>query len=203
MRMGPRMRGFIIAIGVLCLFNGCVCGWDASNSGGSCGPTDAGGGGGCNFDGGVFDQPDTGTIPGDDGGLDATVDAGQFGICNGMPCAAGCSCDIVVDEDGGGSVACECAGEVDGGDAGDAGPSDGSADAMASDATSALDASDGASSPEAEAGDSGEVGDAGSNTDASIDATAEAGETSIPCGFITCGAGCACVNVSASQCECP
>jgi hypothetical protein len=197
------MRGYIIAICVLCLFNGCVCDCGPQSSGGSCGPTDAGSSG-CNFDGGlVYNQPDVSTYTGDDGGPDATDDAeaGQFGICNGLLCPAGCSCDIV-DDDAGGGVACECAGGADGGDAGDGGQSDATADAIAPDAASALDASDGATSTEAGAGDSGGNGDAGGNADASLDATTEAGEA-IPCGVITCGAGCACVSVAASQCECP
>ncbi len=178
----------------------CDCG--PQSSGGSCVPTDAGSSG-CNIDGGlVANQPDVSTYTGDDGGPDATEDseagdATVFGICNGVLCPAGCSCDLV-DDDAGGGVACECAGEAgagDGGDAGDGGPGDAATDALAPDAASALDASDGATGLDAS------VGDAGGHTDA-LDATTDAGEA-IPCGVITCGMGCACISVAASQCECP
>jgi hypothetical protein len=193
-------RGFIIAICVMCLFNGCVCNCGPSSAG-SCEPTDAGNAG-CNFDAGLTPidsgTPDS-TLPGEDGGPDATdeAEAGEFGTCNGMLCPAGCSCDIV-DEDAGGGVACECPGAGDGGDAGDGGQADASLDAAAPDATAALDASDGATSADGSAS----VGDAGGHGDASPDATTDASEPSA-CGVITCGAGCACASPAASQCVCP
>jgi hypothetical protein len=183
-------RGFIIAICVMCLFNGCIC-QCGPQSGGGCVQNDAGSS--CNFDAGLTPidsgTPDS-TLPGEDGGPDATeeAEAGEFGTCNGMLCPAGCSCDIV-DDDAGGGVACECA-------PGDAGGGDAALDATALDATTALDASDGATSPDAS------VGDAGGHGDASMDAATDAGEASA-CGVITCGAGCVCASAAASQCVCP
>ncbi len=179
-------RGFIIAICVMCLFNGCIC---------NCGPQSSGGcfqsnnSSGCTFDAGLMPvdsgSPDS-TFPGQDGGPDATeeADATAVGLCNGQVCAAGCSCDIV-DDDAGGGVACECA------IAGDAGAGDASPDA-----TSAPDAADAETSPDATSGD------AGGHADASVDATSDASEPTA-CGVITCGAGCVCVSPGASQCVCP
>jgi hypothetical protein len=190
------MRGFALSIGVLCLFNGCMCTCGPQDSAGSCGLGDAGGGG-CTFEAGSL-APDVSVTPGDDGGGTDTgqgAEASAVGICNGAICPAGCACDLVDDDAGGGACVCGDAGE---GDATTDAESADAADATGADAR--LDAGDGGGGGDGGVAVDGSGPDAAAG-DATVDAS-EAGQPS-PCGVITCGAGCVCVNPGASDCVCP